>query len=63
LKKRDRKAAAIYHDFREKKARDGLWNSLKASLTVEECERLLGRSILPPGRIYAQAIEMWIESR
>jgi len=49
--------------IREKKARDGLWNSLKASLTVEECERLLRRSILPPGRIYAQAIEMWIESR
>jgi ubiquinone/menaquinone biosynthesis C-methylase UbiE len=48
--------------IREKKARDGLWNSLKASLTLEECGRLLRCSLLPPGRIYPQAIEMWIES-
>jgi ubiquinone/menaquinone biosynthesis C-methylase UbiE len=48
--------------IREKRARDGLWNSLKASLTLEECEGLLRSSILPHGRIYPQAIEMWIES-
>jgi ubiquinone/menaquinone biosynthesis C-methylase UbiE len=48
--------------MREERARDGLWNSLKASLTLEECQRLLRSSILPRGRIYPQAIEMWIES-
>ena len=48
--------------IREKKARDGLWNSLKASLTVEECKRTLERSSLRQWRIYPQAIEMWIES-
>ncbi|HEX9949985.1 MAG TPA: class I SAM-dependent methyltransferase [Thermodesulfobacteriota bacterium] len=48
--------------IREERARDGLWNSLKASLTLEECEGLLSSSILPRGRIYPQAIEMWIES-
>jgi len=48
--------------IREERARDGLWNSLKASLTLEECQRLLRSSILPRGRIYPQAIEMWIES-
>lgn len=48
--------------IREERARDGLWNSLKASLTLEECRRLLRSSILPRGRIYPQAIEMWIES-
>ena len=48
--------------IREKKARDGLWNSLKASLTMEECKRALERSSLPRLRIYPQAIEMWIES-
>jgi ubiquinone/menaquinone biosynthesis C-methylase UbiE len=53
----------LWHLFiREKRARDGLWNSLKASLTLEECEGLLRNSILPHGRIYPQAIEMWIES-
>src|SRR4030042_5742585 len=36
--------------MREKRARDGLWNSLQASFTVQECERLLGRSTLPPWR-------------
>jgi ubiquinone/menaquinone biosynthesis C-methylase UbiE len=48
--------------IREKKARDGLWNSLKASLTMEECKRALERSSLRQWRIYPQAIEMWIES-
>ena len=48
--------------IREKKARDGLWNSLKASLTVEECKSVLERSSLRQWRIYPQAIEMWIES-
>jgi ubiquinone/menaquinone biosynthesis C-methylase UbiE len=48
--------------IRDERARDGLWNSLKASLTLEECQRLLRSSILPHGRIYPQAIEMWIES-
>jgi ubiquinone/menaquinone biosynthesis C-methylase UbiE len=48
--------------IREERARDGLWNSLKASLTLGECQRLLRSSILPRGRIYSQAIEMWIES-
>jgi hypothetical protein len=48
--------------MREKRARYGLWNSLKASLTLEECKRLLRHSSLPRGTIYAQAIEMWIES-
>ena len=48
--------------IREKKARDGLWNSLKASLTIEECKRALEHSSLRQWRIYPQAIEMWIES-
>ena len=48
--------------IREKKARDGLWNSLKASLTIEECKRTLELSSLRQWRIYPQAIEMWIES-
>jgi ubiquinone/menaquinone biosynthesis C-methylase UbiE len=48
--------------IREKRARDGLWNSLKASLTIEECKRTLERSSLRQWRIYPQAIEMWIES-
>jgi ubiquinone/menaquinone biosynthesis C-methylase UbiE len=48
--------------MRERRARDGLWNSLKAALTVTECEEMLRRSKLPSGRIYPQAIEMWIES-
>lgn len=48
--------------IREKRARDGLWNSLKASFTVHECEGMVRRSTLPPVRIYPQAIEMWIES-
>jgi ubiquinone/menaquinone biosynthesis C-methylase UbiE len=48
--------------MREERARDGLWNSLKASLTLEECRGFLRRSMLPRGRIYPQAIEMWIES-
>jgi ubiquinone/menaquinone biosynthesis C-methylase UbiE len=48
--------------IREKRARDGLWNSLKASLTMEECKRALERSSLRRLRIYPQAIEMWIES-
>lgn len=48
--------------MREERARDGLWNSLKASLTLEECKGLLRNSMLPRGRIYPQAIEMWIES-
>ncbi len=48
--------------IREERARDGLWDSLKASFTLQECERMLRRSILPPWRIYPQAIEMWIES-
>ena len=48
--------------IREERARDGLWNSLKASLTLEECRGLLRNSNLPRWRIYPQAIEMWIES-
>ena len=48
--------------IRKKKARDGLWNSLKASLTIEECKRALELSSLRRWRIYPQAIEMWIES-
>jgi ubiquinone/menaquinone biosynthesis C-methylase UbiE len=62
------KALAIFFNLlwriimREEKARDGLWNSLKAALTVKECEGLLRRSKLPSWRIYPQAIEMWIES-
>jgi ubiquinone/menaquinone biosynthesis C-methylase UbiE len=48
--------------IREEGARDGLWNSLKASLTLEECQRLLRSSLLPRWRLYPQAIEMWIES-
>jgi ubiquinone/menaquinone biosynthesis C-methylase UbiE len=62
------KPLAIFFNFlwrlfiREERARHGLWNSLKASLTLEECERLLRRSSLPRWRIYPQAIEMWIES-
>jgi ubiquinone/menaquinone biosynthesis C-methylase UbiE len=62
------KALAIFFNFlwriimREERARDGLWNSLKAALTVKECEEMLRRSKLPPWKIYPQAIEMWIES-
>ncbi|OGP55693.1 MAG: hypothetical protein A2Y65_02995 [Deltaproteobacteria bacterium RBG_13_52_11] len=62
------KALAIFFNLlwrlimREERARDGLWNSLKAALTVKECEGLLKRSKLPSWRIYPQAIEMWIES-
>ena len=48
--------------IREERARDGFWNSLKASFTLQECEKMLKRSTLPPWRIYPQAIEMWIES-
>ena len=48
--------------IREKRARDGLWNSLKASFTLEECTKILQSSALRSWRIYAQAIEMWIES-
>jgi ubiquinone/menaquinone biosynthesis C-methylase UbiE len=48
--------------MREERARDGLWNSLKAAFTLKECEGLLRRSNLPSWRIYPQAIEMWIES-
>ena len=48
--------------MREEKARDGLWNSLQASFTLEECERILRRSALPRWRIYSQAIELWVES-
>ncbi|MBN1254730.1 MAG: class I SAM-dependent methyltransferase [Deltaproteobacteria bacterium] len=68
LRRDSPKPLALFFDFlwriiiREKKARDGLWNSLKAAFTVEECERMLRRSVLPPCRIYSQAIEMWIES-
>jgi hypothetical protein len=50
------------HIMREERARNGLWNSLKAALTLKECEGLLKRSKMPSGRIYPQAIEMWIES-
>jgi ubiquinone/menaquinone biosynthesis C-methylase UbiE len=62
------KALAIFFNLlwrlimREERARDGLWNSLKAALTVKECEEMLRRSKLPPWKIYPQAIEMWIES-
>src|SRR4030042_7034841 len=58
------KALAIFFNLlwrlimREERARDGLWNSLKAALTVKECEGLLKRSKLPSWRIYPQAIEM-----
>jgi ubiquinone/menaquinone biosynthesis C-methylase UbiE len=68
LRRDSPKPLALMFDFmwrlmiREKKARDGLWNSLKASLTVEECKRTLERSALRQWRIYPQAIEMWIES-
>jgi ubiquinone/menaquinone biosynthesis C-methylase UbiE len=68
LRRDSPKPLALFFDFlwriiiREKKARDGLWNSLKAAFTVEECEGMLQRSVLPPCRIYPQAIEMWIES-
>jgi ubiquinone/menaquinone biosynthesis C-methylase UbiE len=68
LRRDSPKPLALMFDFmwrlmiREKKARDGLWNSLKASLTVEECKRSLERSALRQWRIYPQAIEMWIES-
>lgn len=48
--------------IREKRARNGLWNSLQASFTVEECNKMLRRLVLPPWRIYHQAIELWIES-
>jgi len=48
--------------MRDERARDGLWNSLKAALTVKECEEMLRRSILPSWRIYPQALEMWVES-
>lgn len=48
--------------IREERARDGLWDSLKASFTMEECKRILQRSALRGWRIYHQAIEMWIES-
>ncbi len=48
--------------IREKRARDGFWNSLKASFTLEECTRMLRRSTLRAWRIYPQAVEMWIES-
>ena len=48
--------------IREARARDGLWNSLKAALTLEECKRLLRSSALSRWRLYPQAIEMWIES-
>jgi ubiquinone/menaquinone biosynthesis C-methylase UbiE len=68
LRRDSPKALALVFDLlwrlmiREKRARDGLWNSLKASLTVEECKRALERSSLRQWRIYPQAIEMWIES-
>ncbi|RLB04347.1 MAG: hypothetical protein DRG50_09035 [Deltaproteobacteria bacterium] len=48
--------------IREARARKGLWNSLKASFTLEECKKLLQRSALQGWKIYPQAIEMWIES-
>jgi ubiquinone/menaquinone biosynthesis C-methylase UbiE len=68
LRRDSPKPLALFFDLmwrfmiREKRARDGLWNSLKASLTVEECKRALERSALRRWRIYPQAIEMWIES-
>jgi ubiquinone/menaquinone biosynthesis C-methylase UbiE len=68
LRRDSPKPLALFFDLlwriiiRERKARDGLWNSLKAAFTVEECEGMLQRSVLPPCRIYSQAIEMWIES-
>ena len=68
LRRDSPKPLALFFDLmwrlmiREKKARDGLWNSLKASLTMEECKRTLERSALRRWRIYSQAIEMWIES-
>jgi ubiquinone/menaquinone biosynthesis C-methylase UbiE len=68
LRRDSPKPLALFFDLlwriiiRERKARDGLWNSLKAAFTVEECEGMLRRSVLPPCRIYSQAIEMWIES-
>lgn len=48
--------------IREEKARDGLWNSLKASFTLEECNRMLQHSTIPTWRVYPQAIEFWIEA-
>ena len=68
LRRDSPKPLALFFDLmwrliiREKRARDGLWNSLKASLTIEECKRALQRSALRQWRIYPQAIEMWIES-
>jgi ubiquinone/menaquinone biosynthesis C-methylase UbiE len=68
LRRDSPKPLALFFDLmwrliiREKRARDGLWNSLKASLTIEECKRALKRSALRQWRIYPQAIEMWIES-
>ncbi len=68
LRRDSPKPLALFFDLlwrlmiREKRARDGLWNSLKASLTMEECKRALERSSLRRWRIYPQAIEMWIES-
>ena len=68
LRRDSPKPLALFFDLiwrliiREKRARDGLWNSLKASLTMEECKRALERSSLRQWRIYPQAIEMWIES-
>jgi ubiquinone/menaquinone biosynthesis C-methylase UbiE len=68
LRRDSPKPLALFFDLmwrliiREKRARDGLWNSLRASLTVEECKRTLERSSLQQWRIYPQAIEMWIES-
>jgi hypothetical protein len=68
LRRDSPKPLALFFDLmwrfmiREKKARDGLWNSLKASLTMEECKSALERSALRRWRIYPQAIEMWIES-
>ena len=69
LRRDSPKPLALFFDLlwrlmiRKKRARDGLWNSLKASLTMEECKRALERSSLRRWRIYPQAIEMWIESR
>jgi ubiquinone/menaquinone biosynthesis C-methylase UbiE len=68
LRRDSPKPLALFFDLmwrliiREKKARDGLWNSLKASLTIDECTVALERSALRQWRIYPQAIEMWIES-
>lgn len=68
LRRDSPKPLALFFDLmwrlmiREKRARNGLWNSLKASLTIEECKRALEFSSLRQWRIYPQAIEMWIES-